>query len=224
LIVFAHAGGSASFFQSWTAHIPEHTELCAIQLPGRENRFSEPLLTTFEAILDAAEPALTAVTDRPFAILGHSFGGLLAFALTQRLETKNRRPTALAVSAFRAAHLPPKRRLSELSDEQFLASITELGGTPGDVMKNPELLELVLPALRADFAAVDSYRPAACKPIAAPLWAFGGAADPWVDAASLGAWSQHTSGDFRLRLFPGGHFYLLEHGPVLASELANTLP
>jgi surfactin synthase thioesterase subunit len=224
LICFAHSGGGASYFRPWAATLPEWLELCAIQLPGRESRFCEPLLTSFDAVIEPVAHALSALSEMPMALFGHSFGGLLAFAAAQRLSAQGRPPHLVAVSAVRAAHLPLRRSLAAMPDSELLAAVCDLGGVSAEMLQYPELLQLVLPILRADFACLESYkRPQAHETISASLWACGGDSDQWVDAEALSAWSAHAGTDFKLKLYGGGHFYIAEHGPALLAEIAKAL-
>ncbi|HEX3883789.1 MAG TPA: alpha/beta fold hydrolase [Stellaceae bacterium] len=224
LFCFAHAGGGASFFRPWAAALPGHVELCAIQLPGRERRFAESCFDALDPLLDALMPALTPLLDRPFALFGHSLGALVAFEVARRLEAAGTLPQGLAASAFRAPHLPPERALSGLPDAEFVAEIAALGGTPVELLSDPELLETILPALRADFAIAERYRFAAGPKLTVPVAAMGGGADPWVSPAALGGWATHAGAGFRLRLFRGGHFYLVEERDAVIAELARMIP
>lgn len=217
VFAFAHAGGGASFFRPWAAAMPDGVELCAIQLPGREQRFAEPCFGRLGPLLDELVPALTPFLDRRFALFGHSLGALVAFEVARRLGDVPL--VGLAASAFRAPHLPAERTLSALPDGEFLAEIARLGGTPPELLGDPELMETMLPALRGDFVLAESYRHDPGARLAVPIVAMGGAADPWVGAEALGGWAAHTGTGFRLRLFRGGHFYLVEERGEVIAEL-----
>jgi medium-chain acyl-[acyl-carrier-protein] hydrolase len=202
--------------------MPEGIELCAIQLPGREQRFAEPCFDRLDPLLDALMPVLNPWLDRPFVLFGHSLGALVAFELARRLADVP--PAGVVASAFRAPHLPAERALSGLPDAEFVAEIARLGGTPPELLGDAELMEAMLPALRADFALAESYRHEPGMRLAAPIVAMGGAADPWVGAEALGDWAAHTGAGFRLRLFRGGHFYLVEERGEVIAELARLFP
>jgi len=202
--------------------MPAGIELCAIQLPGREQRFAEACVDRLDPFLDALMPVLSPWLDRPFVLFGHSLGALVAFELARRLADV---PLAgVVASAFHAPHLPCERSLSALPDAAFVAEIARLGGTPPELLGDAELMEAMLPALRADFALAESYRHEPGARLAVPLVAMGGAADPWVGAEALGDWAAHTGAGFRLRLFRGGHFYLVEERGEVIAELARSFP
>lgn len=199
--------------------MPDGIELCAVQLPGREQRFGESCFDSLDPLLDDLMPALEPWLDRPFALFGHSLGALVAFEVARRLGDV---PFAgLVASAFRAPHLLAERSLSALPEAEFVAEIARLGGMPAELLADPELMETVLPALRADFAVADSYRHGPGSRLAVPIAVLGGAADPWVDANALGEWATHAGAGFRLRLFRGGHFYLVEERGEVIAELAR---
>jgi surfactin synthase thioesterase subunit len=220
LVCFAHAGGGASFFRPWARSLPDHIELCAVQLPGRENLYTDRLLESFEDVMEFILPRLSSLTELPYAFFGHSFGGLVAFEAARRLSIKERPPSLLALSSTRAAFLPNLRRLSSLPDAELLKSISDLGGVSASALQIRELMQLTLPIIRADFASIEGYvRPTADVKTEIPIWACGGVADPWVDTQSLGAWSRHAGSSFKIRLYPGGHFYILENHDALTSEI-----
>ncbi|XP_015252318.1 PREDICTED: S-acyl fatty acid synthase thioesterase, medium chain [Cyprinodon variegatus] len=116
----------------------------------------------------------------------------------------------------------PKR--SELSDEQFLRWLTSIGGTPPELLANPEVLKLFLPALKADLHVVENYR--WTKPdapfLACPVTCFDGKEDVPHD---LQAWRSITSGDFTIRMFDGSHFYLKDAGneKILLDHITKAL-
>jgi medium-chain acyl-[acyl-carrier-protein] hydrolase len=174
-----------------------------------------------QALADVVRP----LTDRPYALFGHSMGALLSFELARELRRQGLpAPRHLFVSGRRAPHLPPARRgLHLLPDGEFLEELRRLEGTPAEFFAEAELVQLALPALRADFELCDAYVYAPDSPLACPVTALGGTSDPGVAADDLDAWREHTTGDFRRHLLPGGHFYLLDAGPALAGLIAHEL-
>lgn len=154
--------------------------------------------------------ALTPYLDQPYAFFGHSMGALISFAVTRELRCNGAPlPAHLFMAGHRAPQLPRRQApVYHLSDSEFLSSLRQLGGTPAEVLENRDLMELMLPTLRADFTLCDMYRYDEEAALDCPITALGGIEDPEVTRADLEAWSSQTTGPFVLRIFPGGHFFL----------------
>lgn len=225
LLCLPHAGGGASSYRGWADALPPEVEVCPVQLPGRENRLAEPpfdrMAPLAEALADVVEPLLSL----PFALFGHSNGALVGFELARTLRARGRPgPVHLFASGRRAPDLPPDRPPTHhLPDAAFLADLQELGGLPPQVLEHPELMEMLLPTLRADVASHETYEFQEQPPLAFPITAYGGLTDPRVSREKLQAWSRHTAGPFVMRLFPGGHFYLQEHRTDVLRTLSGDL-
>jgi len=210
LFCFHHAGGGAAAFRLWPARLPEF-DVCAVQLPGRANRLFEPPLTDVNAVVDALVDVVRPLLDRPFVLFGHSMGTLVACLLARRLHAIGAPlPERLFVSGRQPPHRPfPELSMSGLSDAQLLAAVQQhFGGLPAEVLDTPDLLELVLPTLRADFALLAGHRDAAAEALPLPVVALGGDADPWAAPERLAPWQACTSLPLRTYRFEGGHFYL----------------
>ncbi len=210
LFCFPYAGGGASVFRFWWRYLPETVELCAIQLPGRENRLREKPYTRMGELVETLAQVLEPELRRPFAFFGHSMGALLSFDLACMLQRQSHyHPLHLFAAACRAPQLgrvkPP---IHHLSDTAFIAQLRSLGGTPEAAFQNHELMTLLLPVLRADMAMCETRRPALEHVLTCPITALGGTEDKGIDEAALSAWDQQTRGAFTLRLLPGGHFFL----------------
>jgi len=210
LFCFPYAGGSAHVFRQWPQGLPAFVEVCALQPPGRGSRMMERPLADLREVVAGAAAALGAYTELPSAFFGHSMGALIAFELARHMrEAGGERPAHLFLSGCRAPHLartrPPTYNLPE---PEFLAEIRRLQGTAPEVLEHPELLRLVLPLLRADFAAVETYEYGGGPPLSCPITVFGGAQDEDVSVESLDAWRKHTTAAFSLHTLPGEHFFL----------------
>jgi surfactin synthase thioesterase subunit len=197
IVLFHHAGGSASSYRL-TPFFPDEIEVCSVQLPGRENRSAEPLLTSVDDAVDGLAPVIESNSDLPCVYFGHSMGALIAFSLARRLP-----PWHLFVSAHRAPHLPVTEPLHDLPDEEFAARLTALN----PVLLDPDLREVYLPILRADLTLCETYDYHPAPALPCPITAFGGRDDDLVGAAELHGWGYHTLNIFEVRLFPGEHFY-----------------
>lgn len=222
LYCFAHAGASAAPYLRWRRRLPASIEVVPVELPGRGRRRDEPLTRTLAAALDAVEGELAPLT-RPYALFGHSLGATLAFACAQRLRARGApAPRILFASA---SHAPCTRTTDEgtWSDEALREELTRLDGTPTAVLGSPELLELALPVLRADYQlAADAHRSLVRAPIAAPIHVLAGTHDE-IAASALAGWRACTESTCELSYFAGGHFYLREHEDALLALLAREL-
>jgi surfactin synthase thioesterase subunit len=194
-------------------------------LPGRGKRLREPPETDWPRLLAHLAPALRALADRPLAFFGHSLGAVLAFEVTRAWRAATGpRPSHLFISGSRPPQVPRKRpALRNVSQAEFLAALQEYGGTPPEVLAHAELMELIMPALRADFALAEQYRYQPEPPLEVPFTLMGGADDPRVAPAALEGWREQTRGPCRTRIFPGGHFYLEAQAQAVAAEIARTL-
>lgn len=226
LFCFPYAGGGASIYQNWSRYLPEEIAVCPIQLPGRENRLLERPFSDLPSLLEGLLPALLPYLDMPYAFFGHSMGALVSFELARALFRHGHpiQPSHLFLSGRRAPHWPDTDPPdSQLPEPEFIERLRTLNGTPEAVLENQELLHLLLPLLRADFALCETYQYIPAVPLNCPLTVFGGLSDKEVSRASLNAWREVVSGPFKLRLFPGDHFFLQKEQASLLHVLALDL-
>jgi len=209
LFCFPYAGGGVSLYRSWADSLPLNVELCLIQLPGRERRIMEPPFSNLGLLLDALENALNPYMTAPFAFFGHSMGALIGFEFTRYLRRRNLIPIHLFVSGHRAPHISdPNPPIHKLPDAAFVQELQHLDGTPKSVIQNTELMQLVLPTLRADFELCETYVYSHENPLQCSISAFGGTRDHIVDSAHLAAWRDQTQNTFTLHMLPGNHFFI----------------
>lgn len=225
LFCLPFAGGGASAYRTWVAELAPHIEVCPIQLPGREERFHEPAHTDLRAMASLVVEQLLAFFDKPYALFGHSMGALLSYEVLRQLQESG---APAPVHAFLSAYVPPHRAsrwapIHQLPAAEFLDELRQLEGTPEAVLQHPELMQFLLPTLRADFQACETYDGSVPARLAAPLTVYGGVDDGDVSEEELAAWQVHTSADFRLRMFPGKHFYLQSAREALLADIRHTL-
>ncbi len=225
LLCFPYAGGGALAYRGWAAQVPEEIDVLPVQLPGRERRLREPPFTRVATLVEAAAEGLLPHLDRPFAVFGHSMGALVGYELIQRLRREHGlEPVRLLVSARSAPQLPPDPDDDyKLPDPELIERLREINGTPTEVLEHPELMELMLPLLRADFELNDTYEPIAHPALECPVTAFGGLEDDETPKDDLEPWGEVTRGPFKLRMFPGDHFYLNQHQDRLIQAVAEDL-
>jgi medium-chain acyl-[acyl-carrier-protein] hydrolase len=226
LFCFPYAGGGAAVYRGWAAVLPADVEVCPVQLPGREGRLREEPFTRPEPLIQALAEALAPLwDDLPFAFFGHSMGAMLSFELARELR---RRGLALPVHLFASGRRAPQQApreedIHDLPEPEFIAKLRELNGTPDEVLRHAELMRLLVPLLRADFAVNETYHFVEEPPFELGISAFGGLADAEVTREDLAAWQQHTRGRFRLRMLPGDHFFLLSARDLILEALARDL-
>ncbi len=210
LLCIPHAGGGASAFRGWADLFPESIEVCPVQLPGREQRIREAPFDRLEPLVEALAGAVLRRAEVPFAIFGHSNGALIGYELARLLRRRGERgPVHLVASGRRAPHVPPPPPLTMgLPDDQFLDELARLGGMPAEVREHPELREMLLPVLRADVALHETYEYQDEPPLEIPITGYAGMDDPRAPPDTVAEWAVHTSREFALRTWPGGHFYL----------------
>jgi medium-chain acyl-[acyl-carrier-protein] hydrolase len=225
LFCFPYAGGGASIFRLWSKELPEEVEVCPVYLPGRENRFVEPGFTDAQALAQTLTNELLPYTDIPFALFGHSMGGLISYGWACHLRTAHGlTPAHIFISGQRAPQLPPSHApIHHLPDAAFLDELFRLGGTPAAVMQNKELMELMLPLLRADFTLYETYTYTPAEPFECPISAYYGEQDHLVSAKELAAWREHTHGSFTLTGIPGNHFFLQSSQYLLLQAINQDL-
>lgn len=226
LICFPYSGGGAAVYRTWADHLPDNIELCSVRLPGRETRFRETPFTRLTPLVEATAAGLSPYLDKPFAFFGHSLGALVGYALVLHLRQQQaaQQPVHLFVSGRRAPHLPPSHPPVHQADEAtFLNRIREMGGTSSKFFEMPELIEIMLPMLRADFAVWETYKHVPQAPLACPITAFGGKEDAEAKTADIEAWRHYTNTKFSLHMFPGGHFFWQEQLSKLLTFVSRDL-
>lgn len=223
LFCFAHAGGSAMVFRPWLQQFESNIEVIPVQLPGHGGR-PDALMTRVAHLTDAAADVLAPYLDRPFALFGHSMGALLAFELAHRLRERLAvEPAHLFISGRRGPERPHDAPVHALPHDKLVEELRSMNGTPRELLENPELLELIIPVFRADAEVSETYEYQPHAPLRCPITVMGGLGDTEVTQEDLKAWKGYTGGQFRLRMFPGDHFYLYNKADQVIEILRQEL-
>lgn len=224
LICFPYAGAGASVYRGWSKLFSNDIEAYAVQAPGRETRFTEPFVSSIADLAQQASQAILHATDKPVILFGHSLGAACAYETARALERAGRAPELLVVSGRQCPGTVSKRAaIAHLSDAEFLEQVRTYKGTPSAVLDNEELMELLLPLLRADFELAERYRPSVEPLLSCPMLGLGSTQDEWLDAETLEPWGNLTSGDFETHWFEGDHFYLNQRTEELVTFLKEKI-
>jgi medium-chain acyl-[acyl-carrier-protein] hydrolase len=229
LFCFPYAGGGAAIYHDWQKSFPQALEVCPVQLPRRGERMKEAPFTQIKPLVEAAAEALLPFFDRPFAFFGHSMGALISYELAQLLRReKAPAPTHLFVSGHSAPHLRNREVITyNLPHDEFIEELRRLKGTPQQVLDHPELMELIIPILRADFEICETYSCSNEPPLHFPITAFAGIDDVDVPRERMESWREHTRGSFSIHMMPGDHFFIHTAQPdiirIVVRELSSRL-
>jgi medium-chain acyl-[acyl-carrier-protein] hydrolase len=225
LFCFPYAGAGPNIFCSWVRLVPPGVEVCGVVLPGRAFRLDERPRDRLGPLADELVSVFRGLPAGPFAFFGHSFGGLLCFEVARRLHRLGAPlPRHLFVSACQPPHLPAAEPdVHRLSDRALKERLQKLGGTPLPVLESAELMDLFLPALRADLTAVETHDHEPGPPLPIPMTIMGGSGDRLARADVLEEWGRYTRESFDVRVFPGGHFFLHSDEEAVLATVAETL-
>ena len=225
LVCLPHAGGSATAYFPFSRAAAEaglDADVITVQYPGRQDRRGEPCFDELAAMADVITDDLGQWFDRPVALFGHSMGATLGYEVARRLQARGARPLGLFASACPAPSVPRTEYVHQLDDDGLIAALKEISGTDSAVFVDDELLRMVLPAIRGDYTAVETYRHESGRELDCPIHVLLGADDPVVDLAEAGAWRAHTTSDCAVEVLEGGHFYLnAQLGSVLTTVAAR---
>jgi surfactin synthase thioesterase subunit len=228
LFCFPFAGGGASLFYSWAKAFPPTIDVCPVQLPGRENRLREPPPTHLVTCAQQLARELPRYFDLPYALLGYSLGSLMCFELARALRrARQPAPVHFLVGAGRAPHVPYSHvQIHRLPDPEFVEALSNrYDGMRPEVLQNAELMKMCLPSLKGDVTMLETYEYTSEPPLACPISACGGMLDYATQQPAIAAWEAQTTAGFKLRMFPGGHFFLNENrAEYLAALLEDLKP
>lgn len=209
LFCFPYAGAGASIFRGWTKNLPNTIELCPVQLPGRETRAMEKAHPRMGPLIEALLSELQPYLDLPCAFFGYSMGALIAFEFARALRAHHQlTPLHLFLAARGGPRLPSSSFTSELSDREFVKELERIGGVPKQVLESPDMLELMLPTIRADFALCESYSYSRGPLLNCPLTIMGAKEDPDVSFHALAAWAEETNSHCTVKMLNGDHFFM----------------
>lgn len=216
LLCFPYAGAGVSVYYRWKDYFGNKIMVYAIQLPGRENRISEPTYTTIDEIMPDLLEEIGEIVQKRFILFGHSMGAKIAYELEKKLEYSGFCARHLIVSGSRPPHIPEPNPICNLPKEEFIKELTRFAGTPKEVLGNEEMMNFFMPLLRADFKMDEQYFRENKVKLNCPINAFCGKEDTEATETDMKEWGIYTS-DFALELFGGDHFFIKSNAKAVQS-------
>jgi len=225
MFCFPYAGGAALMFKKWRDFLPPTVQVIPVELPGRGARLREPPFVGLPALIEELEAVIWPLLDKPFVFFGHSMGAIIAFELARFLRRKyGHEPQALFVAGRRAPQILKREPVTfNLPKDAFIEELIKLEGTPKEVVEHVELMELMIPLLRADFQLVQTYEYITDTPLQCPIIVYGGLQDYETPREMLLPWKELTCSRFALHMLPGDHFFLRSSQAQLLGMLAGEL-
>ncbi len=209
LYIFPHAGGAATDYVPFSKEFSAGVKRIAVQYPGQRDGYGLPPLESIPNLADEIFAMMkpSARIGDPIAIFGHSLGGMLAFEVALRFQSEGHRLVALFLSSCSAPGHARYKQVQGFSDNDMLDLVARMTGTNAEFFADEEFRAGVLPTLRAA-RAIAGYD---CPPettLSCPIYAYIGDRDWIATEEDMEHWSERTTEEFALRVFPGDHFYL----------------
>ncbi|HEU5475386.1 MAG TPA: alpha/beta fold hydrolase [Actinophytocola sp.] len=224
MVLLPHAGGSASYYFPFSRDLSPLADVLSIQYPGRQDRYGEPLIDNVPDLADEITAALLPYFDRPVVLFGHSLGATIGYEVARRLEhTKDIVPSALIASGRRAPAEVRDEGIHRSDDRTMIAELVEMSGTDSAVLADPDLLKMILPTLRNDYRAAETYTYVPSPPLTCPIHVLTGDSDDHVTVPETENWRTYTTGPFSVQVFPGGHFYLADQREGVVESISRFL-
>jgi surfactin synthase thioesterase subunit len=223
LVCFPHAGGSASYFHPVSKALSPAVDVLAVQYPGRQDRRHEPMIDSVPALASAALAELRPWLDRPTAMFGHSMGAVVAFEIARQLEAEGMEVVGLFLSGRRAPIHRRQPTVHLLDDAGIVAELRTMEGTFGGMLDDPEVIRMIMPSVRNDYRAIETYVYVSGPSLRCPIQVFTGDNDPYGTVDEARDWAGHTDGAFSMKVYPGGHFYLNTHAADVIGRIRQQL-
>lgn len=223
LICLPYAGGSSAIFSKWHKYFSKKIKILAIDYPGHGKKFHELLKTEVKLIVEAILPELPKNLSNCY-LYGHSLGAIIAFEILRTLQEQHKPlPMHLIVSGANSPAFPDEEEnIGQLSDNEFLSKMqNRYKGFTQEILEQNELLQILIPIVRADVLASENYLFKESSKISCPITAIAGVDDKDIQLEKLMAWGNLTSKSFRHVLIPGDHLSLFSDPLVLIHAIEN---
>lgn len=216
------AGGGASAFRNWQARLPDNIKVCAVQLPGREERIKEEPYLNMESLADDLS-SIILKNKNDYIMFGHSMGTKILYEVEKRLEDKGRLAKLIIISAGKVPHITESKPIYNLAEEKFKEGIIKFNGMPKEILENKNLFEFFIPVLRADFTLDESYTSKNLNILNSPILALWGKQDKSINLEEILKWKQYTNSDFKEQSFEGDHFFIKEQESIVLQKISESI-
>lgn len=223
LLCLPHAGGAATYYFPVARALAPEVDVLAVQYPGRQDRRTEPVIDDIRVLADLVTAELLPWCDRPVALFGHSMGAMVGYEVARRLEERGIEPLGLFASGRRAPSTVRQESVHRRDDQGIIKALKELSGTGDEVLEDEDLLPMIITAVRGDYKAVETYQADDGPVLACPIHVLTGDTDEMTTAEEAQAWDRHTTGECRVEVFTGGHFFLSEQAPSVIASVRGGL-
>ncbi len=213
VICIPGVGGYPELFHGWLAGYPAGVDFLLARLPGAyADRPGESLPESLQALAARQAAVLAPMLDRPYAVFGHSMGGIAAFELVRTLIAAGApAPRRLVVAGSRS---PLQPRLVPAVHDQPADVFWDAMGADQDQMPPRAVLDAMESRLRADLRLIELYQPGDTEPLPCPLTVFGGRDDAEVAVEDLARWEPLAGAGCSVTVVPGGHGFPFDPGPA----------
>lgn len=228
LLCLPFAGGNKYSYRAYEVLAPASLNLVTVDYPGRGARITAPLMGNMEELVeDAYNQVGRIISQKDYAVYGHSMGGIVAFLLVRKIISRGEpAPRHLFITGTTAPSSGERQQRHLLDKAEFIEEIRTLGGMPEEILQNKELLEYIEPILRADFKAVETYRYKDDAPLNVPVTVITGT-DEKTREEDIRAWQQMTSLKADIRKMPGKHFFIFDNATeimeIIVEKVSNTI-
>jgi surfactin synthase thioesterase subunit len=227
LFLFPHAGSGGAIYRNWDALLPQDFAHQIVSLPGREKRTGEPAFTEIEPLVEALhEAVLEELDDRPYAFFGHCLGAQLAYRVAVGMKRDgDRGPVLIGASGWAPEGFAQSTyEQSQMPEPDLIEWMKTLGSFPDDVYGDTEVMDMIIPVLRADLAVCATYVDD-CGEVTCPIVSYSGRSDPLMSSGAMASWRPRTPSYLGNSEFAGDHFYIdnREHAVAVISDLTRHL-
>lgn len=225
LFCFPHLGGSAAIYYQWRSLFPTSIEICPVELAGRGERNEEPFYQNFQELVSDVSEQIIHTSSEAYALFGHSMGTLIAYETTYYLMNRGIDPPIhIFFSGRNTPDIKNDMFINCMNDETFIEKLNQLGGIPSAIFDYPELVDMVLPVLKADYRVMNTYGFTLQKQkIKSNITVVAGDNDLSITYEDMRKWRLITEGDCSMHFIPGGHFYMENNLNALVGLIKTTL-